>query len=79
VTATELAARLPVTRQAVAKHLDALRAAGLVASSRSGRDVHYRLQPEPLDDAAAWMADVGRRWDRRLSALADRARRRADR
>src|SRR5262249_22072436 len=48
VTATELAASLPVTRQAVSKHLAALTDAGLVASSREGREVRYRLTPSPM-------------------------------
>ena len=73
VTATELAAHLPVSRQAVAKHLDALRTAGLVESDKHGRDVRYGLKPEGLDHASAWMDDVGAAWDRRLSALATRA------
>jgi len=68
-TPTELAAQLPVSRQAVAKHLGSLAGAGLVESSRSGREVRYRLTPEPLSDAVAWMADVGAQWDTRLAAL----------
>ena len=68
-TATELAGRLPVTRQAVAKHLGALGDAGLVEGERTGRELRYRLTPEPLTDAVAWMSDVGARWDRRLAAL----------
>ncbi len=73
LTATELAERLPVSRQAVMKHLDLLRTAGLVASEKEGRAVRYVLRAEPLDDAATWMAHVGSAWDRRLAALADRA------
>jgi DNA-binding transcriptional ArsR family regulator len=73
LTATEVAARLPVTRQAVAKHLDALRTAGLVTSAKSGRDVRFVLRTEALGDAARWMAAVGDRWDRRLERLHDRA------
>jgi DNA-binding transcriptional ArsR family regulator len=68
-TATELAAELPVTRQAVAKHLTALRAAGLVEPSRQGRETRYRLTPEPLAEAMTWMAEVGAQWDGRLEAL----------
>jgi DNA-binding transcriptional ArsR family regulator len=68
-TPTELAAQLPVSRQAVAKHLGSLAGAGLVESSRAGREVRYRLTPEPLSDAVAWMADVGGQWDTRLAAL----------
>ena len=73
VTATELAAQLPVTRQAVAKHLDALRSAGLVESDKRGRDVRYGLKPAGLEHAGAWMDEVGAAWDRRLEALAKRA------
>ena len=73
VTATQLAEQLPVTRQAVAKHLDALRSAGLVERDKQGRDVRYGLNPTGLDDASAWMDAVGAAWDRRLSALAKRA------
>ena len=73
-TATELAAELPVTRQAVAKHLAALERAGLVSPRREGRETRYRLTPEPLEEAIAWMADVGARWDRSLERLSERAR-----
>lgn len=72
LTATELAGRLPVTRQAVAKHLGTLQAAGLVTSERHGRDVRFRLDPAPLDDAVAWITAVGERWDRRLERLKSR-------
>lgn len=68
-TATELAAELPVTRQAVAKHLVALRDAGLVEATRAGREMRYRLTPRPLDDAASWIERVGAQWDARLAAL----------
>ena len=68
-TATELAAELPVTRQAVAKHLAALRDAGLVHARRRGRETQYRLTPAPMRDAAVWMAEVGADWDDRLAAL----------
>jgi DNA-binding transcriptional ArsR family regulator len=68
-TATELAGELPVTRRAVAKHLAALSAAGLVESSREGRETRYRLTPQPLTEAMDWMADVGAQWDARLAAL----------
>ncbi len=68
-TATELAADLPVTRQAVAKHLNALREAGLVDARRSGRETRYRLTPGPLEEALSWIAEVGETWDTRLQAL----------
>jgi DNA-binding transcriptional ArsR family regulator len=68
-TATELAGELPVTRQAVAKHLAALTAAGLVTRERSGRETRYVLTPEPLGPAVQWMERVGAQWDERLAAL----------
>jgi DNA-binding transcriptional ArsR family regulator len=69
VTASALARELPITRQAIAKHLTALDHAGLVACERRGRETHYRLTPEPLTEAAGWMAAVGAQWDDRLAAL----------
>ena len=68
-TATQLAAELPITRQAVIKHLEALREAQLVTSAREGREVRYTVTPEPLADAVGWIADVGAQWDSRLAAL----------
>jgi len=69
-TATELAADLPVTRQAVAKQLSALADAGLLRATRAGRETRYTVTPEPLEDAVAWMVEVGARWDDRLAKLA---------
>jgi DNA-binding transcriptional ArsR family regulator len=69
-TPTELAGELPVSRQAVAKHLASLEAAGLVHGTRIGRNTVYRLDPEPLEAATDWIARVGSEWDRRLAALA---------
>ena len=68
-TATQLAASMTVTRQAVAKHLAALADAGLVQASRSGREVRYRITAEPMTTAAGWMAEIGAEWDERLDAL----------
>jgi DNA-binding transcriptional ArsR family regulator len=68
-SATELARDLPVSRQAVVKHLGALAGAGLVASRREGREVLFRPTPEPMSDAMAWMTTVGAQWDERLAAL----------
>jgi DNA-binding transcriptional ArsR family regulator len=68
-SATQLAAELPVTRQAVAKHLSALRDAGIVDSRKQGRETLYRVNTEPLDAAAAWIVRVGGQWDSRLERL----------
>jgi DNA-binding transcriptional ArsR family regulator len=72
-SASRLALELPVTRQAVAKHLAALDRAGLVSTRREGRELRYMLNPEPMGDAMAWMASVGAQWDDRLAKLARRA------
>ncbi|HEX6723639.1 MAG TPA: metalloregulator ArsR/SmtB family transcription factor [Gaiella sp.] len=69
-TPTELAGELPMTRQAVAKHLATLEHAGLVRARREGRQTVYRPDPAPLRDATAWMDRVGAEWDARLEALA---------
>ncbi len=68
-TATEIAAGLSVTRQAVAKHLAQLGDAGLVAGRRAGREVRYRVTPAPMAEAMEWMAGIGTQWDERLDAL----------
>jgi DNA-binding transcriptional ArsR family regulator len=68
-TATELAAELPVTRQAVAKQLSTLAEAGLLTATRTGRETRYEVTPKPLEDAVEWMVSVGTAWDERLAAL----------
>ncbi|HET9015718.1 MAG TPA: metalloregulator ArsR/SmtB family transcription factor [Thermomicrobiaceae bacterium] len=68
-SASTLAERLPVSRQAVMKHLRVLAGAGLVDGGRAGREVLYRVRPEPLDESARWLADLAATWDRRLAAL----------
>ena len=68
-TPTRLAADLPVTRQAVSKHLDALLAAGLVERTRKGRESRFELAPQRLDAAQGWIEAVGDAWDERLRRL----------
>ncbi|MEV8398109.1 ArsR/SmtB family transcription factor [Streptomyces niveus] len=67
VTATTLAEDLPVSRQAVVKHLTVLDAAGLVSGRRAGREVRYAVRPAALDATARWMATLAADWDRRLA------------
>lgn len=69
VTATGLAAELPISRQAVAKHLGALKRACLVETSRSGRETRYSLDADALDEVARWVEKVGSEWDSRLGRL----------
>jgi DNA-binding transcriptional ArsR family regulator len=68
-SASELATEMPVSRQAIAKHLASLAAAGLVDSARDGRQIRYRLTPGAFSDAVTWMTDVGAAWDERLAIL----------
>jgi DNA-binding transcriptional ArsR family regulator len=73
VTATELATVLPITRQAVAKHLGVLRDAGLVEPERVGRETLFQATPAPLTEAAQWLNATGAAWDQRLDRLAAKA------
>lgn len=68
-TATTLAERLPVSRQAVVKHLAVLDAAGLVSGGRVGREVRYAVRPDALKSTARWMTSVAADWDRRLARI----------
>ncbi|MFJ3876768.1 ArsR/SmtB family transcription factor [Streptomyces sp. NPDC090077] len=68
-TATTLARQLPVSRQAVVKHLAVLDAAGLVTGGRVGREVRYAVRPAALDATARWMASLAADWDRRLARI----------
>lgn len=72
-TATQLAGRLPVSRQAVAKHLGVLEAAGLVRGERVGREQRFSVTPAPLLDAGTWLLRAGQAWDDRLERLRHRA------
>jgi DNA-binding transcriptional ArsR family regulator len=69
-TATDLATRLPITRQAIAKHLALLADAGLVsAETGERRRVRYRLRSAPMQVAQQFLAALARDWDRQLESL----------
>ena len=68
-TATSLSGRLPVTRQAVAKHLAVLERVGLVHASAAGREKQFRVDDAHLARAVAQLADVGAAWDSRLQRI----------
>jgi DNA-binding transcriptional ArsR family regulator len=71
-TATDLAIDLPITRQAVAKHLALLAEAGLVtAEPGERRKVRYRLRPAPMRVAQQFLAALARDWDSALGALTE--------
>jgi DNA-binding transcriptional ArsR family regulator len=68
-TATSLSDHLPVTRQAVAKHLVVLDRVGLVHATTAGRERQYRVDEVQLARAVAQLADVGAAWDTRLQRI----------
>jgi DNA-binding transcriptional ArsR family regulator len=68
-SATTLADGLPVSRQAVVKHLAVLDAAGLVDGSKVGREVRYAVRSQALDTTARWLATLAADWDRRLTKI----------
>jgi DNA-binding transcriptional ArsR family regulator len=69
LSASALAARMPVTRQAIARHLATLEAAGLVESARVGRELRYRALGARLTLLAGQLESIAAGWDRRLTAI----------
>jgi DNA-binding transcriptional ArsR family regulator len=68
-TATTLGQQLPVTRQAVAKHLGVLDRVGLVRATAAGREKRYRVDDAQLARAVAQLSSVGSAWDARLQRI----------
>ncbi|MBD5784743.1 winged helix-turn-helix transcriptional regulator [Cellulosimicrobium terreum] len=69
LSASALAERLPVSRQAIAKHLTVLAGAGLVEPVRAGREVRYHALGARLAETARALDTIGAGWDRRLAAI----------
>lgn len=68
-SASRLAVDMPVSRQAIAKHLAALDEAGLVERQPAGREVRYAARPQALTEITIWMEQVGAEWEERLARL----------
>jgi len=68
-TATTLTADMPVSRQAISKHLLLLQRVGLIDSHRQGREVRYQVREQRLAEATGALSEVANRWDRRLRAI----------
>jgi DNA-binding transcriptional ArsR family regulator len=68
-SASKLASELPVSRQAIAKHLTLLDSVGLVARAQKGREVVYSASVGPLTEVTVWLEEVGADWDVRLERL----------
>ncbi|MGW4464020.1 ArsR/SmtB family transcription factor [Micromonospora sp. NPDC004704] len=73
-TVNELAEPLPLTLQAVSKHLKVLEQAGLVTRGRSAQWRPCRLRPEPLRDVTDWLADYRQFWEGSFDRLSDHLR-----
>ncbi len=69
LSATSLADRAPITRQAVIKHLRVLETAGLVRHEKTGREVLFALEPRRLSDARAYLDAVSEGWDKAIARL----------
>jgi predicted ArsR family transcriptional regulator len=68
-TAASFATRLPITRQAITKHLVTLEQAGLVTVHETGRERRYVPRPESLQTVTTWIGAIEAQWDHRLAAL----------
>ena len=68
-SASALAERMPVSRQAIAKHLGVLQDAGLVEPVRAGRELRYRILGATLSATARRLDSIGAEWDRRLATI----------
>lgn len=68
-TATSLSEQLPITRQAVSKHLAVLDRVGLVRITPAGRERHYRIDEAQLAQAAEQLSAVATTWDARLRRI----------
>ncbi|HEX7875629.1 MAG TPA: metalloregulator ArsR/SmtB family transcription factor [Sphingobium sp.] len=66
---TQISEGLPISRQAVAKHLDVLLDAGLVRRAKSGREVHFALDPQAVHAARDWLDAVDAQWEQTLDRL----------
>ena len=64
-----LASDLPISRQALTKHLKVLEATRIATSRRDGRETVYRIDPGGLVAAERWIADVSEQWDRAIDRL----------
>lgn len=71
VTVTELANVVPITRQAVTRHVRTLERVGLVRGERTGREHRYQVDVRPLVEAERWLQTRAASWDRALERLAE--------
>lgn len=70
VTVTQLAAVLPMTRQAVSRHVKTLEEAGLLIGAKAGRELRLRVDLAALHEAGGWLRERTASWERALGRLA---------
>ncbi|MDQ1398089.1 MAG: hypothetical protein QOK20_21 [Acidimicrobiaceae bacterium] len=68
-TATTLTADMPISRQAISKHLSVLQRVGLIDGHREGREVRYEVREQRLAEATEALSEVANRWDGRLRVI----------
>jgi DNA-binding transcriptional ArsR family regulator len=68
-SASALAREFPVSRQAIVKHVEVLREAGLVESEQVGRELVHRALGGRLSDVARELERIGEAWDKRLARI----------
>ncbi len=68
-TATTLTTDMPVSRQAISKHLSLLQRVGLIDGHRQGREVRYEIREQRLAEATKALSEAADRWDRRLRTI----------
>lgn len=69
MTPNAIADQFDISRQATSKHIRILDECGLVDASRSGREIHYRLKPEKMQEIDVWLAQFRKLWEQRYSQL----------
>ncbi len=70
-SASQLAHELPITRQAISKHIATLESAGLVTRREAGREIQFVANPERLEDLGSWSQRVNRQWQDRIQRLTE--------
>jgi DNA-binding transcriptional ArsR family regulator len=68
-SASVIGRELPVTRQAVSKHLAMLESAGLVTTMKVGRELKYEIDADQFARAVSQLAAVERQWIGRLKHI----------
>ena len=69
MTAGGIAENFNSSRQTISKHLQILYECELLNQTQSGREIHYRLNPQKMKEVADWLAPYQKLWEDRLNAI----------